>query len=256
MNLMEAYAKTISNDGVVSQLFDYLNETEGMEVPDWLHDAVTARYIDNFYYFTWSGDKIASPLIHKLWDYENDLLPVEMMEEIVKMFWAVNKDNLNRLWNESQKEYDPVDNYHVHEETGYAHSGGNWYTDRGDDTKVRYGKVESYGETKQANKVYGFDSTSPVNDSETTTTVSSTANPMTTNYGPSEIDGLFDKTKYGRGRDATDVANDTLETDKSGNLGIQPIADLLQKEFELWQWNFYKNVLFKALDSMLTIPIY
>ena len=254
MNLMEAYAKTISNDGVISQLFDYLNETEGMEVPDWLHDAVTARYIDNFYYFTWSGDKIASPLIHKLWDYEHDMLPVEMMEEIVKMFWSVNKDNLNRLWNESQKEYDPVDNYHVHEETGYAHSGGNWYTDRGNDTKVKTGQVKSYGTTKVTDKVYGFDSASAVNDSESETAVDPNT-PMTTDYGTG-TNGLTDTTTYGRGRDATDVANDTLETDKTGNLGIQPIADLLQKEFELWQWNFYKNVLFKALDSMLTIPIY
>lgn len=254
MNLMTAYAKTLSNDGVIAQLWDYLNDHSALDDAPYLGDNTKARALDNYYYYSWSGDKLVSPMIYKLWDYENDLFPVERMQQVVEWFWSVNKDNLAKLWADAQTQYDAVNNYHVKETTGYVHSGGSWYTDRGSDTRKKYGTIESYGKTKTTDRVYGFDSNGAANDSESETEIQQ-ATPMTTDYGTAN-DALTDETAYGRGRDATDTANDTLTIDKSGNLGIMPVADLLQKEFELWQWNFYKNVLFKALDSMLTIPIY
>lgn len=254
MNLMKVYGKTLTNDGVITQLYEYLNETEGLEVPPYLPDDATARAIDNYYYYSWSGDKWASPLIYKLWDYENDTLPTEAMEDIVKMFWFLNKDNLAKLWDDVQTQYNPANNYHVEETTDYGHQGTTSYVDSGSDTRKKYGTIESYGKTKTTDKVYGFDSASAVNDSESETEIQQ-ATPMTTDYGTAN-DALTDETQYGRGRQGADSALDNLTTTKEGNLGIMPIADLLQKDFELWQWNFYKNALFKALDSLLTIPLY
>lgn len=254
MNLMTAYAKTLSNDGVIAQLWDYLNDLGALDDAPYLGDNTKARALDNYYYYSWSGDKLISPMIYKLWDYENDLFPTERMQQVVEWFWSVNKDILLRLWNDFKAQYDAVNNYHVEETTDYGHQGTSSYVDSGSDTRKKYGTIESYGKTKTTDKVYGFDSDGAVNDSESETEIQQ-ATPMTTDYGTAN-DALTDETQYGRGRQGADSALDNLTTTKEGNLGIMPVADFLQKEFELWEWNFYKNCLFKLLDSMLTIPIY
>lgn len=252
---MKAYEKTLSNDGIIAQLWDYLQTKGALDEAPYLGDRSTAQVIDNYYYYSWSGDKLVAPIIMKMWDYENDLLPTDRMHDLAEMFWVINKNNLAKLWEDMLVQYDPVNNYHVEETTDYGHQGTTSYVDNGTDTKARYGKVKSYGETTTTDSVYGFDSSSAVNDTTSTTTIDS-ATPMTTDYGTNSTNGLIDETTYGRGRQGADSALDNLTTTKDGNLGIMPVADLLQKDFELWQWNFYKNVLFKALDSLLTIPLY
>lgn len=288
MNLMTAYAKTLSNDGIIAQLWDYLNESHALEDAPYLGDRNTAQVIDNYYYYAWSGDKLIAPMVRKLYDYENDLLPAERMRDIAEMFWAVNKDNLLRMWGLFMAEYDPVNNYHIVEHTDYVHEGDSNVTDSGDDTverkgssvktrggghtNVRTGNVETQGSSINTTEVWGFDSADPSNDSRTVTTVGKTPtgndpwkevyNNVTdtvtynTETDTESFDGRKDVTTYGKVRDGTESADDDLDISKDGNLGVMPTAQILQAEVDFWAWNFYKNVLFKALDETLIIPIY
>lgn len=278
MNLMTAYAKTLSNDGIIAQLWDYLNEVQALDDAPYLGDRATAQVIDNYYYYAWSGDKLIAPMVRKLYDYEHDLLPAERMKDIAEMFWAVNKDNLMRMWGLFQAEYDPVNNYHIKEHTDYLHGANSGWTDRGSDTLAKGGSetrsrggghtVTTTGSSVNKNSVWGFDSSAAVPDGMTETTVGKTAggtdDPWTETFtydddGEGETITFTERTDtktFGHGRDASENADDDLDVLKDGNLGVMPTAQILQAEVDFWAWNFYKNVLFKLLDETLTIPIY
>lgn len=288
MNLMTAYAKTLSNDGVIAQLWDYLDEVQALDDAPYLPSNEVARLLDNYYYYAWSGDKLVAPLVRKLWDYEHDMLPVEYMREIVKMFWVTNRQTLMRMWNMFLAEYDPVNNYHIVEHTDYLHSGETHMNDSGQDevckignesrkrdgshTDVKTGSVSTQGSSTNSSSVYGFDSDTAVNDSTTVTRVGyngNTSDPWEETYndvtntvtytGEGEtlsFTNRSDKTIYGKKRSGSEGADDDLDISKDGNLGVMPTAQILQAEVDFWAWNFYKNVLFKLLDETLTLPIY
>lgn len=279
MNLMTAYAKTLSNDGIIAQIWDYLNEVQALDDAPYLGDRATAQVIDNYYYYAWSGDKLIAPMVRKLYDYEHDLLPAERMKDIAEMFWAVNKDNLLRMWGLFQAEYDPVNNYHIKEHTDYLHGANSGWTDKGTETLTKGGSethsrggghtVETTGASVNSNDVWGFDSSTAVADSRTETIIGKDKNgndkPWKEEFKYSSggetttvsfTNRTDTKTFTGRGRDASENADDDLDVMKDGNLGVMPTAQILQAEVDFWAWNFYKNVLFKLLDETLTIPIY
>lgn len=254
---MTAYSKTLTSKGFISDLYDYIVEVGAELLAPYFINETFAKAIDNYYYFAWSGDKSISVTLEKLWDKDEEEIPATHRRALAEMFWDLNRFNLNRLWNDFQADYNAVEPYHVWEKTDYEHSGESGYTDSGDDFRKKYGKIESYGKTREENFVKGFDEeTAPVFSDKVDTTVGADNQKMTTDYGNGEANALTEKISHGKSRDASESANDDLDIEKYGNLGIMPIADLIKKDIELWQWNFYKNVLFKAIDSLLTLPIY
>ena len=229
INLMEAYQKTMTSSGFILDLYDYLNEQQ-IEVP-FMHQEYAGK-LDNYYYYAWSGDKWASPIVEKL-------LKTDDLSELPAMFWAVYGAQLMRQWENFTREYDPIDDYDITEETGYTHHGGGRVTDSGDDVRTKWGDVES------TSSVWGVNSSSAVDSDKTVT-----------DYGNSQNNGLKDMVEYGKTRASTENANDELTIHKYGNLGINPISDFLKKDIELWKLNFFQNIFFKAIDSFLALPIY
>ena len=55
------------------------------------------------------------------------------------------------------------------------------------------------------------------------------------------------------GRDTTTV---TRTLTRSGNIGVTTSQQMLQSERDLWVWNFFHDVVFPAVDHVLTLPIY
>lgn len=230
MNLMEAFQKTMTTEGIISDLFDFL--TQHQIECGFLPSQGIASNLDDYYYFAWSGDKWASPVVEKM-------VKLEQIHYLTPMFWSVYGEQLLRQWDNFTREYDPIADYDVTEETGYTHHGGGKVTDSGDDTRSKWNSVES------TSSVWGVNSSSAVDSDKTVT-----------NYGNSENNGLKDKVEYGKIRSSTENANDELSIHKYGNLGINPISDFIKKDIELWKLNFYQNIFFKALDSFLALPIY
>lgn len=54
----------------------------------------------------------------------------------------------------------------------------------------------------------------------------------------------------------TDTETNEHELRRHGNIGVTTSQQMLQSEIELWQWNFFNDVLFPDLDSVLTIQVY
>lgn len=250
MNLMEAYQKTMTSDGFILQLFDWLDSQELTLLAPYLFVRETAAQIDNFYYYAWSGDKTISATLEKFWDEEDQEL--KNQSDLIQMWWHIHYKNLIRQWNNFMAEYKAEEPYHVTETTGYTHEGGSTVTDSGEDTKTRSGYVREGGSVQTTTQVWGFDAdTDAVNSDKTTVKYNPDNDGKYTQY-----DNVEDSISYGKTRESGDSSQDDLVTEKTGNLGIIPIADLIQKDIELWQWNFYKQCLFPAIDSMLTLPIY
>ena len=199
----------------------------------------------------WSGDKTISPFVEKLMAIDSS----NWKRAIAVQFWNVHSQQLNRQWANFTAQYQPVNNYHVVEEVDYDHTGDNEYTDSGSDTKTRSGVIQNYGKIKSTNSAWTYDNQSAnVSENETISAVDD--DPSTTRYGTGHNDGLVDETEYGKTRTGSESGHDDLTTTKSGNLGITPIAQLLQMDIELWQLNFFTSVFFPLLDKAIALPIY
>lgn len=239
MTLAEAYDWNLtseSGDGFCIDLYEFAEDAQ-IEIP-FLTTNTEATQLDFYYYLSWSGDKIISPALEKIMAQYDDWTDPEMREVIVSTFWKIYGEQLLRQWENFTREYDPIDDYDITEETDYSHSGRGNITDSGSDTRKKLGKVST------TDSAWTYDSNIEKNTDKSTTTYGENTTPMT------------DETEYGKRRATAESAEDDLTIHKYGNLGINPISDFLKKDIDLWKWNFYKKIFFPALDSFLTIPIY
>lgn len=251
LNLIQAYQKTLTSKGIIAQLWDYLNDAELLVNAPYLFDEDTAMTLDNYYYFSWSGDKLIAPVLEKMWDADNEELTNQ--EDIMKMFWDVHSKQLLRLWADATAEYDPVNNYHIYETTDYTHEGDSGFEDSGAETYEKDGTVTESGTMITTSGVWGYNNQTATADNDSTTKV---VKGDSGNDLPKTTYDTTDTRRFGKKRSADESATDDLDVEKWGNLGVQSIGQMLSNDIELWKWNFYKNGLFKLLDSFLTIPIY
>ena len=54
----------------------------------------------------------------------------------------------------------------------------------------------------------------------------------------------------------TDTHTRNYTLTRSGNIGVTTSQQMIQSERDLWKWNFYRDVVFKDIDSMLTLMVY
>ena len=54
----------------------------------------------------------------------------------------------------------------------------------------------------------------------------------------------------------TDTHTRNYTLTRTGNIGVTTSQQMLESERQLWQWNFFANVLFPDLDKFLTLQIY
>lgn len=213
-------------------------------IPVWLpDDNGMLRQVENYYYFSWSGDKYISPLIEKFYDEQ---LGITHETEIAQMFYATHNMKLTKLWNDYVAEYEAINPYDVHEELDYSHSGENEVSNSGNDTNVRTGSIGESGTVRDTRQVYPYDGNVAKNES----IVTSEKDAETT------YNQVTDTFTHGKKSSGTDSATDDLDTHKYGNLGILPMARVLGEDIELWKMDFYTTILFPMLDRFLTLPIY
>lgn len=153
-------------------------------------------------------------------------------------------------------------------------------------------QLETPAQTKDTSEsVYGFNSTDPepsreiseVNGgtftrdqdgtvttektgTETTThtgteTTTHTGTETTANTGKQTRENTGTQTRENTGTQTlADTGTDTVETGHTltrlGNIGVTTSQQMLQSEIDLWQWNFFKNVVFPNVDGVLTISLY
>lgn len=224
-------------------------------MPDFLGSENDTLYLDRYYYYVRSGDKIVSKIVRFSYDELTQSMTANARKQIAQSFWHIMKDQLLRQWENYKVQYNPLQPYDVHEETDYTHGNTSTIEDDGNITFKKEGKeATTVTDDNRHNYVYGFDSTSGENGGvdDTRSTHSSTA---TIEYGANSTVRQDTKT-LDTLKTSRDNSTDDLDTHKYGTLGTTSVGELMGKEFETWVWNFYLTVLFPAADKMLTIPIY
>ena len=145
-------------------------------------------------------------------------------------------------------------------------------------------QLETPAQTKTTSEsVYGFNSTDPepsrevsevnggtlTRDQDGTVTNVKTGTETTTHTGTETTANTGTQTRANTGtqtRENTgtqrvaDTGVDTTETGHTltrlGNIGVTTSQQMLQSEIDLWQWNYFKSVIFPNIDGVLTIALY
>lgn len=252
-NLMTVYGMTnLYSEGFWSDVWSIVSDAQSPYIAAWIPREDIAHSLDRYYYFVHSGDKTATQLLRR--NYVDGSISEAHREIIAKMFLDTYGQQLNRLWADYVKEYDPLQPYDVTEETDYGHEADGSVADGGDITVKRSGTEKTtVGSRTDNDKVYGFDSVANYPVGSNDTTYGEVA--VTTKYGFGG-DDREDKRTLNTTKTTHDESSDDLTTHKYGTLGTQPVADILNKEIEVWMWNFYLKCLFPFADKMLTIPLW
>ena len=155
-----------------------------------------SEMIDLEYYFNHSNEKWISPLFEKLYGMSPSTTLTALANIIINKYG----DKWNRLYDAFiTTTYDPIENYSMTEES-------NANTDM---------NVNS--------KIYGFNSETGVNASDTNTNGSKLTN--------------------------------TAELTRSGNIGVTTSQQMLESELKLRQWNFIDQMM-ADVDSILCLKVY
>lgn len=269
-----------------------------LEVP-WKDD-IDDTALDLEYYGNISGQKFVSPLLCRILG-DNDKLTSANITTLANVLFAMFGKNWTELYATLSYEYNPISNYDMVEtETSsgttsdtLTHTGTQNTTHTGtvgmSDTTTHTGTqntthtgtvgtsdnqtVNGSGTGSTENDVWGFNSSSAIEDnlSETETTNTNTAtgsSTQTNNLTDARTDNLTDTVSSTQTNNLTDARTDNL-TDtgsgthsdtrtltRSGNIGVTTSQMMIQSQRDLWLWNFIYNVVFPDVDKVLTISTY
>lgn len=224
--------------------------------------------LNRYYYGLRSGDKIISPLVEKL--VVGATITLTEMNMLAKIAHDMFSKRWAMLWRVRESEYNPINNYDMVENetinTGKEYGTTHTRTDNLTHAKTGYETITpnlTEQQTPNMNTqndrgVYGFNSGSDAVDADTETQTVTGTN-STTTTGTNRTD--YNTTDTNTGTETTTHAGtDTDETvrelTRSGNIGVTTTQQMLQSEIELWQWDFFNDVVFPDIDRLLTIQVY
>lgn len=243
-----------------------------------------------------SGNKIISPLIDQILKNDNitdNKLPENRLTQLANLIYTMYNNKWQRLWSVTQSEYNPIENYNMVENGNGTNETehGETITRTDNTTKninstrtdnLTHAKTGTETETPNITEtntpnlthtvesdIYGFNSTDgqPANSGTErntgTDTVTRTGTQQKT-YNVNDADtgtqGTVSEERdtgtQTHAHTGTDTETNEHELTRHGNIGVTTSQQMLQSEIELWQWNFFNNVLFPDLDSVLSIHVY
>ena len=320
----ELYDQWLTGDGVFTDLnaYDVPWKTE-----DATENATIIKSLNFAYHGNHSGDKNVSPVVHKFIKDEVTTPRAKLADTLFIMYG----DKWARLWDAMHAEYNPIENYDLHEvetpaevthtitpaETTTTETPAETTrtitpaetttTETPAETTKTITPAETTDTTKPAktvseNEVSAFNSSDYVDNMKTTTTgdnndkgtsvftvdTAGSEKNETDTAGNTKIEvdtagsekvevdtagntkievdtagsekvevDTAGNTKVevdNAGTDVFTVQNDR-ELYRHGNIGIQSATDLLKREIELRQWNYFNGV-FNDIDTLLTLSIY
>lgn len=182
----------------------------------------------NFDYFIgYSADKFISPLLNKMIaEYSSNY-----MEKIAKILYVRFATKWKKIYDALMTQYNPLENYSMLEERTPE------LTTK--ETENVNTEVTTNRETNASSKYKGFNASDPV-------TITTT-------------DGKEDVTTSGASADNEThrvIENTGTETlTRSGNIGVTTSQQMLESEFKVRQYDFYKMI-YNDIDSVLCLSIY
>ena len=255
---LASYDSTLANP-ILTGIVDYNNAS-----------SLDFDYIGGF-----SNDKYLSPLVRKSIKYccENNDISYEQFLDgtlsdsdrhhlISSLFDAVNGDTKlivtihqrfaskwKHIWDALNTTYNPLENYSMLEERTPDITKERTLDTTDERTPNITKTTNGTGTTSTDSQtgIFGFNSAS--------------SNPSETIDG-NQTDTITDRTETETGTDTstqsgtiTDTETGTETLERSGNIGVTTSQQMLQSEFEVRKYDFYKEI-YKDIDSILCLKIY
>lgn len=189
------------------------------------------NYIDinEDYFIGYSADKYISPLTNKLYENNDDL--EVLSRKIAKIIYRRFAVKWKKIYDALMTQYNPLENYSMLEERTPELTT--------EETENVNSEVTTNRETNASSKYKGFNASDPV-------TITTT-------------DGSEDVTTSGASADNEThrvIENTGKETlTRSGNIGVTTSQQMLESEFKVRQYDFYKMI-YNDIDSILCLSIY
>ena len=182
------------------------------------------------YYLGFSNDKYISPLFEKIYNQVNNHVTAAN-NLIARIIYTRFGEKWKRIYDALMTQYSPLENYNMEEER----SNDKEYSDTGT-TKT---DVNVSRETSATSSYRGFNSS---------------------DYAPiSKTDGEEDTTTSGSEennvaqKDGSSSEDET--TSRHGNIGVTTSQQMLESEFKVRQYDFYKQM-YNDIDSILCLSVY
>ena len=233
MKINEIFTENfIMNDDNVDLFVTFSDSTTYPKVVDFINS--TNQYqLRLDYFLQHSSDKFVSPLVDKLWNNETYINHnVEnLCEYLAKIIYNRFSDKWKKIYDALMTEYNPLENYSMTEERTPDLTF--------EDTETQKSEITTNRETSAQNKYKGFNTDEPVLLNQT--------------------DGTDDVTTSGGSEDnethktTTHTGTETLT--RSGNIGVTTSQQMLESEFKVRQYDFYKMI-YNDIDSILCLSVY
>lgn len=197
-----------------------------------LNDFINSNNVDTLnqdYYLSHSGDKYISPFVERL--FNAGKTASEISSYVATICYNRFGEKWKKIYDALLTEYNPLENYSM-EETRTPN-----LTDS--DTENVGTSISSNRTTNANSKYKGFNADAPV----TITTTDGSENSSTTG------------TKLANETTRTSTHTGTEKLQRAGNIGVTTSQQMLESEFKVRQYDFYKE-LYNDIDSVMCLMIY
>ena len=213
----------------VDTIFGILADSDTYPMVSSFINSDNYRDLDIEYYVGYSADKYIAPLTEKLLNHYDSV--DDANDDIAKMIYRRFATKWKKIYDALMTQYNPLENYSMLEERTPELTT--------EETENVNTEVTTNRETNASSKYKGFNASDPV-------TITTT-------------DGSEDVTTSGASRDnethkvTENTGKETLT--RSGNIGVTSSQMMLEQEFKVRQYDFYKMI-YNDIDSILCLSIY
>ena len=180
-----------------------------------------------------SADKFVSPLLKRLYDHtrsaENPFTALNI--QIANLIYNRFASKWKHIYDALMTEYNPLENYSMVEERTPDLTF--------EETENVNSEITTNRETNASSKYKGFNASDPV-------TITTTDGSEDVTTSGASADNETQKT-------TTQTGTETLT--RSGNIGVTTSQQMLESEFKVRQYDFYKMI-YNDIDSVLCLSIY
>lgn len=267
MKMVEAFPDWMEGKGI----FDVLS---ALNVP-WANDDIELE-LDMLYFGNHSGQKYVAPIIRNI--KEGDTLTDSERYKLAQLILTIYKTSWEREYELLQLEFNPIENYNSEEEmtndnTKFIHGKTSTKTPNlteittpnlTETTTPNITETNTPNTTKTTNdSTYGFNSSESVPKDNSVTSDSGTDTTTTTGSSTVLNTGTSTLSKTGTeslSNTGTDEKQHGYKKTKKGFIGraygINTPQQMIMQSITLWEWSFYRDVVFRDIDRVLTLPIY
>ena len=188
--------------------------------------------LDWDYYVGFSANKFISPLHQKTMDLISDTIPKnQIIRNLAIIIYNRFATKWKKIYDALLTEYNPLENYSMLEERTPDLTF--------EETENVNSEITTNRETNASSKYKGFNASDPV-------TITTTDGSEDVTTSGASADNETQKT-------TTQTGTETLT--RSGNIGVTTSQQMLESEFKVRQYDFYKMI-YNDIDSVLCLSIY